>query len=229
MRRCGNSLPLTPSYRRRRLAAIIKNESFVTVQMAHCRNQTPPSHPLSKASLFIVTLIYSVLWSATTCAMETRDIHTEYVKGEYRLVMDISLAARADRVEQILRDYAQYKALDSRILDAHIVQRPQPNVVQLFTRIRVCFSFLCRNVDRVESVEERPLELLATVIPDKSDAERGSTHAVLLAEGDHTRVQYTSSIVPKFWVPALFGRNMMLHTLRDATLSMFEHIEKLAQ
>lgn len=162
-------------------------------------------------------------------AMEIHDVHTEYVKGEYRLVMNVTLAARADRVEAVLRDYAHYHALDSRILEARVIQRPQPHQVQLFTRIRVCFSFLCRNVDRVELVEEQPLGLLATVIPDKSDAERGSSHTLLIADGNFTRVQYTTSIVPKFWVPALFGRNIMLHTLRDATLSMFEHIEKLAQ
>jgi hypothetical protein len=207
-----------------------ESESFVTLHMAHCHHQTLLRHPLSKPATPIIILICSMLWSASPVhAMETRDIHTEYVKGEYRLVMDITLAARADRVENILRNYANYHALDSRILEARVIQRPQPNVVQLFTRIRVCFSFLCRNVDRMEQVEERPFELLATVIPDKSDAERGSTHTVLIAEGDHTRVQYTTSIVPKFWVPALFGRNVMLHSLRDATTSMFEHIEKQAQ
>jgi hypothetical protein len=179
--------------------------------------------------LVTATLLLLCGYGMSTLAMDVQSVKTEYVKGEYRLVMDITLAARADRVENILRNYANYHALDSRILEARVIQRPQPNVVQLFTRIRVCFSFLCRNVDRMEQVEERPFELLATVIPDKSDAERGSTHTVLIAEGDHTRVQYTTSIVPKFWVPALFGRNVMLHSLRDATTSMFEHIEKQAQ
>jgi len=161
-------------------------------------------------------------------AMEVQNIRTEYVNGEYRLTMTATLAARTDRVEAVLRNYADYRALDSRILDAHIVQRTQSQV-ELFTRIRVCFSLFCRNVDRVEMVEERPLELLATVIAEKSDAQRGATHTVLKVDKDRTQVQYTTSIVPKFWVPALFGRSIMLRTLHDATTSMFEHIEKRAQ
>jgi hypothetical protein len=34
--------------------------------------------------------------------------------------------------------------------------------------------------------------------------------------------------VPKFWVPALVGRPLMLRNLREATVSLFEHIEKRA-
>lgn len=170
-----------------------------------------------------------MILGTTAHAMDTDSINASYVDGEYRLTMKATLNARAERVAAVLRDYAQYKELDSRILDAHVITHPKPNEVELFTRIRVCFTLLCRNVDRTELVEEQPLELLATVIPDKSDAKRGSTHTVLIAEGDHTRVQYTTTIVPKFWVPALFGHSIMLHTLRSATLNMFEHIEKMAQ
>ena len=165
----------------------------------------------------------------TVNALELHSIHTEYVNGEYRLTMTATLSARTDRVETVLRDYAQYHVLDPRILEARIIQRIKPDQLELFTRIKVCFSFLCRNVDRTEIVDERPLELLATVIPEKSDASRGSTHTLLIRSGDHTDVQYSTSIVPRFWVPALFGRSIMLHTLHDATVSMFEHIEKMAQ
>jgi hypothetical protein len=162
-------------------------------------------------------------------AMDIRKVTTEYINGEYRLSMTATLNAPADRVETVLRDYARYNTLDSRILDAHVVARTGVDEVKLFTRIRVCFTFLCRNVDRTELVMEKPLELEATVVPQASDAERGATHTVLKSEGATTLVEYHTSIVPKFWVPALFGRSMMLRTLRDATTSMFEHIEKRAQ
>lgn len=167
--------------------------------------------------------------SGQACALEIRNVTTEYVNGEYRLTWSATLHASADRVEQVLRDYARYNTLDSRILDARVVERTREDQVKLFTRIRVCFSFLCRNVDRTELVTEKPLELEATVVPEKSDAERGATHTVLKAQDGTTLVEYHTTIVPKFWVPALFGRSIMLRTLRDATTGMFEHIEKRAQ
>jgi hypothetical protein len=184
---------------------------------------------INQVSFRVVAIWLLGSWMMCAHAMDMHSINAEYVNGEYRLTMTATLTAHSDRVEAVLRDYAHYKSLDTRILDAHVVSRPQTNQVQLFTRIRVCFSLLCRNVDRIELVEERPWELLATIIPAKSDAERGGTHTVLIADGEHTQVQYTTYIVPKFWVPALFGRSIMLRTLRDATTSMFENIEKRAQ
>ncbi len=184
---------------------------------------------IKRCMTMMVFLCVACSHAMPVMALDTHSIITEYVKGEYRLTMTATLSARADRVEAVLRDYAHYHSLDTNILDAHVVSRPRADQVQLFTRIRVCFSFLCRNVDRVETVDERPLELIATIMPDKSDAERGVTHTVLIADGPYTQVQYTTYIVPKFWVPALFGRSIMLHTLRDATTHMFEHIEKMAQ
>ena len=180
-------------------------------------------------SVVAVLVCMAVSHAVPARAVETQSISTTYVNGEYRLTMTATLSARADRVQAVLRDYAHYRSLENRILDAHVISHPGADEVQLFTRIRVCFSLLCRNVDRVERVEERPLELIATVVPDKSDAERGVTHTVLTDEGDRTQVQYTTFIVPKFWVPPLFGRSIMLHTLRDATLTMFQNIEKMAQ
>lgn len=160
-------------------------------------------------------------------AFELEHIETHYTDGEYRLSMTATLAAPLHEVEAVLRDYPHYPDLDARILEARVVT-VEPGTVQLFTRIHVCFSFLCRNVERVERVEERPTELLATVIAEHSDAERGETHTVLLAQGAQTRIQYTTFIVPKFWVPAWFGRSLMLRTLRDGTVNLFQHVEQRA-
>jgi len=198
-------------------------------QILSCSIRSTEKILFTRVGFRVVAIWLLGSWAVCAHAMELHSINSEYVNGEYRLTMTATLTAHSDRVEAILRDYAHYKSLDTRILDAHVVSRPQTNQVQLFTRIRVCISLLCRNVDRIELVEERPLELLATIIAAKSDAERGGTHTVLIADGERTQVRYTTSIVPKFWVPALFGRNIMLHTLRDATISMFENIEKRAQ
>lgn len=161
-------------------------------------------------------------------ALEIEHVQVRFHDGEYQLTMTATLAAPLPRVESVLRDYAHYPGLDARILNAQVLTRLSPTQLELMTRINVCFSFLCRKVERIERVEERPGELLATVIPERSDAERGSTHTQLSAQGERTRVEYSTQIVPKFWVPALFGRALMLRSLRDATVTLFEHIEQRA-
>jgi hypothetical protein len=161
-------------------------------------------------------------------ALEIERVQVRFHDGEYQLTMTAMLAAPLPKVESVLRDYAHYPGLDARILNAQVLTRLSPTQLELMTRINVCFSFLCRKVDRVERVEEQPGELLATVIPERSDAERGSTRTQLSTQGDRTRVEYSTQIVPKFWVPALFGRALMLRSLRDATVTLFEHIEQRA-
>lgn len=180
----------------------------------------------------------ALYWGAVGCALmslgmparawQLERVETRYDNGEYRLTLTALLDAPTARVEQVLRDYARYPDLDARIREARVLGAPAGNEVQLFTRIHVCVAFICRDVDRVERVEERPGELLATVLPERSDAERGATHTVLLASGEQTRVRYSTFIVPKFWVPALFGRALLLRTLRDGTISLFQHVESRA-
>jgi hypothetical protein len=161
-------------------------------------------------------------------ALEVQHMQVQFRDGAYQLTMTALLAASLPDVESVLRDYARYPQLDTRILSSQVLHRSSATELELQTRINVCLSFLCRKVERVERVEERPGELLATVIPERSDAERGSTHTQLTAQGQQTRVTYVTDIEPKFWVPALLGRTMMLHSLRDATLALFESIEQRA-
>jgi hypothetical protein len=169
-----------------------------------------------------------LLLSNPGCALEVQQLQVQFQDDEYRLTLIALLAAPLPAVESVLRNYAQYPQLDDRILTAQVLSRSSASKLELQTRIKVCFSFLCRKVERVERVEERPGELLATVIPERSDAERGSTHAQLTAQGEYTRVVYATAIKPKFWVPALLGRSMMLHSMREATVTLFQRIEQRA-
>ncbi len=165
-------------------------------------------------------------------ALVVEQLQARFHEGEYQLTMTARLAAPLQQVQRVLRDYGHYPELDARILEAQVLARPAPHQLELLTRINVCFAFFCRKVARVELVEERNDELLARVIPERSDAERGQTHAVLSTQRDsggvYTQVIYTTSIVPGFWVPALVGRSLMLRNLREATVALFTSIERRA-
>lgn len=182
----------------------------------------------SRSSLVALLVLLISVVSQPSCALEVQHLQAEFQDGEYRLTMTALLAAPLPEVEAVLRDYAQYPQLDARILSSEVLHRSNATELELQTRINVCFSFLCRKVERVERVEERPGELLATVIPTRSDAERGSTRTQLTAQGQHTRVTYVTDIEPKFWVPALLGRSLMLRSMREATVALFESIEQRA-
>lgn len=165
---------------------------------------------------------------SSAASLEIQEVQTHYSDGEYRLTMKARLAAPADRVETVIRDYANYAALDSRILEARVLSREGERVM-LFTRLNACFGVFCRKIDRVEEVLERPLELDAAALPDRSDVRNGRTHTQLVADGEVTMVEYSTSITPKFWVLPLFGRGWMLRTLQDATTALFANVETRAK
>ena|GEM_PF-667054 len=210
--------------------------AFTFPRMQRCASGAVPTVQMRvlKASNTMKRCVFALsvvaAWGGSTPAQawQLDHVETHYEGGEYRLALTATLDVPLPRVERVLRDYAHYSNLDARILEVRVLGTPAANQVQLFTRIHVCVSLLCRNVERVERVEERPGELLATVLPERSDAERGETHTVLLADGTRTRVQYTTFIVPKFWVPALFGRSLMLRALREGTVSLFQNVERRA-
>jgi hypothetical protein len=151
-----------------------------------------------------------------------------YVDQQYQFELVAMVDAPIERVEAVLRDYDKYSALDTRILEARVLQRPEQHVAILATTVRACFGPFCRNVKRVERVEEAPLQLTATADAARSDVKSGRTRTQLTVTDKGTRITYHTSIVPAFWIPAFVDRRLMLRTLEEATINMFSNVEKIA-
>lgn len=169
------------------------------------------------------------LWAGAACAFQIEHSETRYADRRYHCDLNVRLDAPLDKVEAILRDYENYPSLDARILKARIVERPEPDVAMLETTLRVCLGWFCRNVNRVERVEESQHTLTAKADPSRSDVKFGETH-LQLAPGEHggTLVRYSTSITPGFWIPTAVGRRWMLRTLEDATTDLFMNVEMKA-
>ena len=174
-------------------------------------------------------LAAALLWAGAACAFQIERSETRYADRRYQYDLNVRIDAPLDKVEAILRDYENYSSLDARILKARIIERPEPNVAMLETTLRVCLGWFCRNVNRVERVEESQHALTAKADPNRSDVKFGETH-LQLAPGEHgsTLVRYSTSITPGFWIPTAVGRRWMLRTLEDATTDLFMNVEMKA-
>lgn len=181
-------------------------------------------------SVLVAACVTAALWAVPTGAFEIEKSETRYVDRRYQCDLSVKLDAPPDEVEAILRDYERYPSLDTRILQARVVERPGPNVAVLETTVRVCFGWFCRNVNRVERVEESKHALAATADPNRSDVKFGETQMQLAAdEHGGTLVHYRTSITPGFWIPSVVGRRWMLRTLEDATSDLFMNVEMQAK
>lgn len=162
-------------------------------------------------------------------AFEIEHSATHYRDKHYQFEFVALLDAPTDRVEAVLRDYERYPKLDPRILEARVLERPADYVVVLETIVRACFGPFCRNVKRVERVEESPRELAAVTDAARSDVRFGETRTMLSMSEGRTRVSYRTSVEPAFWIPRFVGRRWMLSTLEDATTALFMNVERRAK
>jgi hypothetical protein len=174
----------------------------------------------------LAVLLTVMSWCAV--ALEVERAEARYADQRYSFEMVATLDAPIDRIDAVLKDYAGYPALDPRILESRVLERPAANEVLLFTSLRACFGPVCRSVKRVERVQERVHELHASTLPERSDVGYGETFTQLSNAGQRTRVIYRTTVSPDFWIPRFVGRRLMLNTLRDATLNMFGNIEQRA-
>jgi len=177
-----------------------------------------------------LALACSSLWAAAAHSFEIEHSDTRYVNRRYQCDLRVRLDAPLDKVEAVLRDYEHYPSLDTRILQARVLERPEPNVVVLETTVRVCFGWFCRNVTRVERVQESEHSLAATADPGRSDVKFGETSTQLSPDGNGgTLVHYRTSTTPAFWIPSVVGRRWMLRTLEDASGDLFMNVEMRAK
>lgn len=181
-------------------------------------------------SVLAAVLATAPLWPAAAGAFEIEKSETRYADRRYQCELSVKLDAPPETVEAILRDYERYPMLDTRILQARVLERPEPNVVMLQTTVRVCFGWFCRNVNRIERVEESQHALVASADPNRSDVRFGETR-MQLSPDEHggTLVHYRTSITPGFWIPSVVGRRWMLRTLEDATSDLFMNVEMKAK
>ncbi len=182
-------------------------------------------------SVFILLGLLGLTCSANAAhAFNVEHRSVEFAERHYRFELVVTLDAPADRVEAVLRDYEHYPQLDERILEAKVLERPEPDLAILQTTLRACFGPFCRNVHRIERVTESHMGLVAISDPERSDVKFGASYTALSPlEDGRSRVSYRTDIVPDFWVPSLVGRRFMLKTLEDATTTLFRNVERKAQ
>jgi hypothetical protein len=170
-----------------------------------------------------------LLLPATTAAVSVQLIEASLNDGVYRVELVARLDAPVEDVAAVLTDYVGYRQLDPRIRSSSVLPSEEAGVEVVRTIVRACAGFFCRNVERVERVEHREGELLATVIPELSELREGRTRTTWQAAEASTDVTYQAEFVPAFWVPAAIGRRYAVRALRASTLQLFDNVEQRAR
>ena len=190
----------------------------------------PPRWMVLMLRQHLVLAVAALLSAPAARAFTIEHSEARYVDEHFRYELVVTLDAPIDRVDEVLRNYADYPALNGRILSAKVLERPAPGVVTLETTVEVCFAWFCRDVTRVERVEESKYTLLAVADPARSNVRFSETRSELTPGHDGaTRVRYVTNVVPDFWVPPVGGRRMLLKMLETETRDLFMSVEEKAR
>jgi uncharacterized membrane protein len=179
----------------------------------------------------LAPFVAALLLSAPAArAFDIEQSEARYVDKHFRYELTVTLDAPIDRVDEVLRNYADYPSLNQRIRSSKILERTAPDEVVLETTVEVCFGWFCRDVTRVERVQESKYTLLAVADPERSDVKFSETRSVLsTTHHGTTRVTYVTDVIPGFWVPPVGGRRALLRTLETETRNLFMNVEQKAQ
>ena len=162
-------------------------------------------------------------------ALSVQTLEASLRDGVYRIEFVARVDAPVESVAAVLTDYPSYRGLDPRIRASAVLPSDEQGGELVRTVVRACAGFFCRNVERVERVERHDGELLATVIPERSELKRGTTRTTWRAADEATSVTYQAEFVPDFWVPSAIGRRYAVRALEASTLELFGNVEKRAR
>jgi hypothetical protein len=178
------------------------------------------------AALSFLTIAF---FPAVTQALSVQSLEANLRDGVYRIVLVARVDAPVEGVAAVLTDYAAYRKLDPQILASTVLPPDDQGGELVRTVVRACAGLFCRKVERVERVERREGELIATVVPERGELKSGLTRTTWQAADDATSVTYEAEFVPDFWVPSLIGRRYAVRALKKSTLELFGNVEKRAR
>jgi hypothetical protein len=164
-------------------------------------------------------------------AAEVRQLEMGEVGPRVWLKMVVQLDAPPASVFAVITDYDNIDRLHRRVRESRVIRHIDARTVEVYTLLRGCVAALfCRTIRRVEEVTERPPnELIAWVLPEKSDFAYGVVRWRLEPDGGGSLLNYETEIEPDFWVPHLFGDALLAASLRRTTAQMIERVEELAR
>lgn len=166
--------------------------------------------------------------AAPGAVLDRIDVRTH--KGRYLLAGEITIDAPMTAVYRAITDYDRLSDLDKGIAESRVVERPETGIALVYTRLTGCVLFFCREVERIERVEEvSATEIVARVVTDDdSDLSFGQSRWQLYENGDKTRVIYETEIDPGFFVPPFLGPPIVRQVLRTRVAATLDNLENAA-
>lgn len=184
-----------------------------------------------RRSLVAAFAFCAMLTQQEATSADVEVIQLSYDDNRYVLKLEAHIAATPAAVFAVITDYPSIPRLHRRVKESRVLRRTDEQTSDVFTLIKGCIAFVfCKSVRRVERiVENPPVELIATIVPEQSDFLFGRVRWLLTAEKGGTLLTYENETEPKFGVPGMLGEALMARWLGRTARQMIERVEDQAR
>ncbi|MEM9057120.1 MAG: SRPBCC family protein [Pseudomonadota bacterium] len=159
--------------------------------------------------------------AGTLSAAEVQHVDVERDGKRFSVTVDVVVAATMPQVFEVLTDFAALPGLSDAIEESRVDAAVSDDEWLVYTRVKACAFFQCRRVQRVERVwAHYPCEIEAELADGETNLKASASHWRLSPSGDGTRLHFSTTIEPDFWVPGKLGerpvRKMVLNSVLDS-------------
>ncbi len=147
----------------------------------------------------------------------------------YSVDVLVRIEAPLEVVYNAITDYDHLTEINSSIEESYIVEKQGADRHRVYTRIKLCVLFFCKQIRQVQDiVENGNTQVKATLLPELSDFEAGSASWDLVVADDATFMQFNAAVDPSFWVPPLIGTWLFEREIVRQALETARYMEKQA-
>ena len=170
---------------------------------------------------------------APLAAYELDHVAVDRQADRYRIDLRVRLAATPADAYAAFADVNRLPSINPAVKRVRMMEGAPPGQQRVYTRVRVCVSFFCRELEQVQDMEHRTEaeggQIHARVIPELSNLRFGEAHWTLKGCGDMTCLSFVATLEPAFWVPPLIGPWLIQRKLREEAMQTSAGIERAAQ
>lgn len=146
----------------------------------------------------------------------------------YKASIEMQIEATSEKVYALFTDFNYLSRLSGNITNSEIVEEEPPEyTVQIDSHN--CVLFFCIEIQQTQQVIELGEGYISVEdIKGKSDFVYAESHWHIRPYEEGTRVTFSTTMEPDFWLPPLIGPWFFERGLISETKKMIEQLEKLA-
>jgi len=179
--------------------------------------------------VYLLTFLMLLCPSFSSADHFLDDIAVSEADGVYHISITSEIDASERYVRSVITDYIHIYRLSDSIIESRIINTDDDKI-QVETLVLCCVPVFCREVTRVEEVNELDSGLIQTrIIPEKSDFLSGEATWQVKSTGHTTRLTYQASLEPDFFIPPILGPQMVIDNMRKEFNITFYRIQHIAR